>query len=52
MWSVEDSVTFYLGTLVVDSELGLEGKVCHETHRNRSCFNPLTTVQILRQVPR
>ncbi|KAK8870139.1 hypothetical protein IAR55_000709 [Kwoniella newhampshirensis] len=51
MWTVEESIEFYKGTLVVDAELGLAGMVCHETHRNRSCYHPLPTAQILRQVP-
>jgi len=50
-WRVEESVKFYKGTLQVDKELGLSGRVFHETHRNRSLFTPYTALQILRAVP-
>lgn len=52
MWSVEDSVAFFAETLEVDAELGMAGIVCHETHRNRSCFNPAVTADIIARVPR
>lgn len=51
-WSLDESVEFYKGTLAVDAELGLEGKVCHETHRNRSLFTPYSTAYVLRHVPK
>lgn len=48
---MEESVKFFRGTLVVDAEEGLTGKVSHETHRNRSFFSPNSTAKILEQVP-
>lgn len=50
-WTREQSVEFYKGTFQVESELGLTGKVSHETHRNRSLFNPYVTEYILEHVP-
>ncbi|KAF1344371.1 xylose isomerase TIM barrel [Delphinella strobiligena] len=50
-WTREQSVEFYKGTFQIESELGLTGKVSHETHRNRSLFNPYVTEYILEQVP-
>ncbi|KAH8897953.1 hypothetical protein GQ53DRAFT_679349 [Thozetella sp. PMI_491] len=49
---LEESIKFYRGTLEIDAELGLEGKVSHETHRKRSLFNPYVTAAILDQVPK
>lgn len=51
LWDIEESVKFYRGTLAVDKELGLSGRVYHETHRNRSLFNPYSTHAILKAVP-
>lgn len=51
-WTLDESVEFHRGTLAVDAELGVTGKVCHETHRNRSLFNPYTTAHVLKSVPR
>ena len=50
-WDVEESIKFYQGTLAVDKELGLSGRVFHETHRNRSLFTPYTALRILQAVP-
>ncbi|KAH6676881.1 hypothetical protein F5X68DRAFT_235056 [Plectosphaerella plurivora] len=50
-WTIDQSLEFYRGSLKVDRELGLEGKVCHETHRSRALFNPYVTAQILTAVP-
>ena len=50
-WSLDQSVEFYKATFAVDAKLGLTGKVCHETHRNRSLFNPYTTARIVKAVP-
>nr|XP_019011452.1 uncharacterized protein I206_03552 [Kwoniella pini CBS 10737]OCF50233.1 hypothetical protein I206_03552 [Kwoniella pini CBS 10737] len=50
-WSREDSIEFYRRSLKIDAEVGLEGKVCHETHRNRSLFHPYIAAEILRAVP-
>ncbi|KAJ5771972.1 hypothetical protein N7520_002501 [Penicillium odoratum] len=50
-WNIEESVKFYRGTLGVDKEFGLSGRVYHETHRNRSLFTPYAAQQILRAVP-
>lgn len=50
-WDIEESVKFYQGTLQVDDELGLSGRVTHESHRNRSLFTPYATQQILKAVP-
>ncbi|KAJ6007857.1 hypothetical protein N7540_011833 [Penicillium herquei] len=50
-WDVKESIKFYRGTLEIDQELGLSGRVYHETHRNRSLFTPYTAVRILKAVP-
>jgi hypothetical protein len=50
-WDIEESIKFYQGTLQVDAELGLTGRVTHESHRNRSLFTPYATQQILEAVP-
>ncbi|KAJ6115204.1 hypothetical protein N7486_000982 [Penicillium sp. IBT 16267x] len=50
-WDIEESIKFYCGTLEVDKELGLSGRVYHETHRNRSMFTPYAAQQILKAVP-
>ncbi|RKU47937.1 hypothetical protein DL546_009416 [Coniochaeta pulveracea] len=50
-WSLDDSVEFFAGSLTVDAELGLEGKVCHETHRVRALYNPFVTAEVVRRVP-
>ncbi|CAI4215968.1 unnamed protein product [Parascedosporium putredinis] len=50
-WSLEECVAFYRGTLDIDIEMGLAGKVCHETHRNRCMFNPYKAREILYHVP-
>jgi hypothetical protein len=50
-WDIEESIKFYQGTLQVDRELGLTGRVTHETHRNRSLFTPYATQRILKAVP-
>lgn len=50
-WDIEESIKFYQGTLHVDKELGLTGRVTHETHRNRSLFTPYATRRILKAVP-
>lgn len=50
-WDVEESIKFYKGTLQIDDELGLAGRVTHETHRNRSLFTPYATQRILEAVP-
>ncbi|KAJ5910374.1 hypothetical protein N7504_005017 [Penicillium tannophilum] len=50
-WDIEESIKFYRGTLEVDTELGVSGRVFHETHRNRSMFTPYAAQQILKAVP-
>ncbi|KPM35420.1 hypothetical protein AK830_g11149 [Neonectria ditissima] len=50
-WTLDQAVEFYKGTLKVDAELGLEGKIRHETHRLRALFNPYAASYILSQVP-
>ena len=35
----------------MEKEEGFEGIVCHETHRNRSLFNPYSADYILQRVP-
>ncbi|KAJ5261366.1 hypothetical protein N7478_011961 [Penicillium angulare] len=50
-WDVEESIKFYRGTLDVDKEVGLAGRVYHETHRNRSLFTPYNAQRILEAVP-
>ncbi|CAG8229090.1 unnamed protein product [Penicillium salamii] len=51
-WTVDETVEFYSGTLNVDAELGLTGKVCHETHRNTAFFSPQSTAPVLQRVPK
>ncbi|CAG7917827.1 unnamed protein product [Penicillium olsonii] len=51
-WTVDEAVQFYSGTLDVDAELGLTGKVCHETHRNTAFFSPDSTAPVLERVPK
>ncbi|OWT40793.1 hypothetical protein C362_01006 [Cryptococcus neoformans Bt1] len=51
IWTIEQSIEFYRETLKIDAALGLEGVVCHETHRNRSCFELHVTSAILQAVP-
>ncbi|VUC36254.1 unnamed protein product [Clonostachys rosea] len=51
-WTLEESVEFYKATIEIDAELGLTGKVVHETHRNRSLFTPYATAHIIREVPK
>ncbi|KAJ6139787.1 hypothetical protein N7471_006273 [Penicillium samsonianum] len=51
LWDVEESIKFYKGTIQIDSELGISGRVYHETHRNRSLFTPYATRRILEAVP-
>ncbi|KAJ5999293.1 hypothetical protein N7451_007103 [Penicillium sp. IBT 35674x] len=50
-WEIEESIKFYRGTLEVDREFGVSGRVYHETHRNRSMFTPYAAQQILKAVP-
>lgn len=50
-WTLDQAVEFYKGTLKVDAELGLQGRVRHETHRLRSLFNPYASAYILKKVP-
>ncbi|KAJ5679050.1 hypothetical protein N7462_007294 [Penicillium macrosclerotiorum] len=50
-WDLEESIKFYKGTIEVDKELGVSGRIYHETHRNRSLFTPYTTQCILEAVP-
>lgn len=50
-WSFDESVYFYKNALEVEKEEGFEGIVCHETHRNRSLFNPYSTDYIVQRVP-
>jgi uncharacterized protein YihD (DUF1040 family) len=50
-FSWDDSVRFYQLALQVAKEEGFEGRVCHETHRNRSMFNPYAADYILQKVP-
>ncbi|KAK7214423.1 hypothetical protein V2G26_002426 [Clonostachys chloroleuca] len=51
VFTYEQSVEFFQGTLTIDAELGLSGIVCHETHRNRSLFSPYAAEFILKRVP-
>ncbi|OJI84614.1 hypothetical protein ASPTUDRAFT_56507 [Aspergillus tubingensis CBS 134.48] len=50
-WNFDESVYFYQKALQVEKEEGFEGIVCHETHRNRSLFNPYSADYILQRVP-
>ncbi|WWC63269.1 uncharacterized protein I303_105869 [Kwoniella dejecticola CBS 10117] len=50
-WSRETSIEFFRQTLEIDTELGLAGRVCHETHRNRSLFHPYIAADIVKAVP-
>ncbi|KAJ0419377.1 xylose isomerase-like protein [Aspergillus carlsbadensis] len=47
----DESVRFYQLALQVAKDEGFEGRVCHETHRNRSLFNPYAADYILQRVP-
>lgn len=42
---------FYQRANEIDRSLGLEGKVCHETHRKRCLFHPLITAQLCAAIP-
>ncbi|KAI0972467.1 hypothetical protein F4678DRAFT_430353 [Xylaria arbuscula] len=50
-WTPDEAVYFYQKTLEIDREEGFEGRVSHETHRNRAFFNPHTTDYVLQRVP-
>ncbi|KAJ5105961.1 hypothetical protein NUU61_003308 [Penicillium alfredii] len=50
-WDIDESIKFYRGTIQVDKELGVSGRVFHETHRNRSLFTPYATQRIVEAVP-
>ncbi|BCS23366.1 sugar phosphate isomerase/epimerase family protein [Aspergillus puulaauensis] len=50
-FSLDESVAFYKKALQVEKEEGFAGRVCHETHRNRSLFTPYATDYILQKVP-
>ncbi|RDW61225.1 sugar phosphate isomerase/epimerase family protein [Aspergillus mulundensis] len=50
-FSWDESVAFYKKALQVEKEEGFDGRVCHETHRNRSLFNPYAADYILQKVP-
>lgn len=49
---MDEAVEFFQGTFAIDAELGLTGKVCHETHRNRAFYSPYLTAQVLKRVPK
>ncbi|CRG83600.1 hypothetical protein PISL3812_00954 [Talaromyces islandicus] len=51
-WSWDDSVYFYKNALEIEKDEGFQGRVCHETHRNRSLFNPYVTDYVLQRVPK
>jgi hypothetical protein len=51
-WSWGDSVYFYENALKIEKDEGFQGRVCHETHRNRSLFNPYVTDYVLQRVPK
>ncbi|KAI1290999.1 xylose isomerase-like protein [Xylaria venustula] len=50
-WTPDEAVYFYQKTLEIDREEGFEGRVSHETHRNRAFFTPYTTDYVLQRVP-
>ncbi|KAL4869702.1 hypothetical protein BDV12DRAFT_74888 [Aspergillus spectabilis] len=50
-FSWDESVCFYQKALQVEKEEGFKGRVYHETHRNRSLFNPYAADYILQKVP-
>jgi hypothetical protein len=50
-WTPEQAVEFFRGTLQIDAELSLAGRVCHETHRNRGLFTPYRALFVLEHVP-
>ncbi|KAL3456782.1 hypothetical protein BJX64DRAFT_281119 [Aspergillus heterothallicus] len=50
-FTLDESVRFYQLALKVEKEEGFAGIVTHETHRNRSLFNPYAADHILQQVP-
>ncbi|KAJ3580097.1 hypothetical protein NPX13_g464 [Xylaria arbuscula] len=50
-WTPDEAVYFYKKTLDIDREEGVEGLVCHETHRNRAFYTPYMTDYVLQRVP-
>ncbi|KAF2962693.1 hypothetical protein GQX73_g10880 [Xylaria multiplex] len=50
-WTPDEAVYFFQRTLDIDREEGVEGLVCHETHRNRALYTPYATDYVLRRVP-
>ncbi|KAF9872552.1 hypothetical protein CkaCkLH20_10049 [Colletotrichum karsti] len=51
IWTPDESVEFYQGTFKIDDELGFNGRVTHETHRNRSLYHPYVAKYVLDRVP-
>ncbi|KAE8322202.1 hypothetical protein BDV39DRAFT_196972 [Aspergillus sergii] len=37
-WSIDQAVEFFTATLAINAELGLQGMVSHEMHKNRAFF--------------
>ncbi|RWA15047.1 hypothetical protein EKO27_g17 [Xylaria grammica] len=50
-WTPDEAVYFFQRTLDIDREMGFEGLVCHETHRNRAFYTPFMTDYVLQRVP-
>ncbi|KAI0102994.1 xylose isomerase-like protein [Nemania sp. FL0031] len=50
-WTPDEAVYFFQRTLDIDREMGFEGMVCHETHRNRAFYTPFMTDYVLQRVP-
>ncbi|KAI0907583.1 hypothetical protein F4824DRAFT_469228 [Ustulina deusta] len=50
-WTPDEAVYFFQRTLDIDREMGVEGMVCHETHRNRAFYTPFVTDYVLKRVP-
>ncbi|KAI9932353.1 hypothetical protein ASPWEDRAFT_182832 [Aspergillus wentii DTO 134E9] len=50
-WTTDQAVEFFSGTFAIDAEVGLEGRVSHETHRNRALFTPYATAAVVKRVP-
>lgn len=48
-WTFEDARRFYQKASQIENDIGL--RVCHETHRGRSFYNPWSTVHLLEEFP-
>ncbi|KAI2700379.1 hypothetical protein CBS147332_7990 [Penicillium roqueforti] len=51
-WDIKESIKYFQRTIDIDEDLGVLGRVYHETHRSRSLCAPWVTQCILQAVPR